>query len=306
MCSGQGLHDDDVAIGRRAYRRRPPARSARRPAAARAVAWDGGAALRRADRCISMSTPRWSSTIPTTSRMRRRPGRSPSATIRCSRFWTARRSPAGRRWPGCCAEATPLEHRRRPHQRAGAVPDPLPAEWRPDPHNPDPPTVVVRSDSAGATHAFATACRDRGVGSPSASPSTTACKTPWTPSTSAMAGTRRSTRAATCGTGRVAEATSLVNLSAWPAGTRLILRKERPHPGRSCGSPTPRACGSPPSSPTPPPEQSPDSWRPGTTPPPTRPRRRPHPGTKSRRPGQPALPQLRRQRRLARIRPGSS
>ena len=29
----------------------------------------------------------------------------------------------------------------------------------------------------------------------------------------------------------VAEATTLVDLSAWPGGTRLILRKERPHPG---------------------------------------------------------------------------
>ena len=29
----------------------------------------------------------------------------------------------------------------------------------------------------------------------------------------------------------VAEATALVDLSRWPAGTRLILRKERPHPG---------------------------------------------------------------------------
>ncbi len=29
----------------------------------------------------------------------------------------------------------------------------------------------------------------------------------------------------------VAEATDLVDLSAWPSGTRLILRKERPHPG---------------------------------------------------------------------------
>ena len=29
----------------------------------------------------------------------------------------------------------------------------------------------------------------------------------------------------------VAELTNLVNLSAWPPGTRLILRKERPHPG---------------------------------------------------------------------------
>ena len=29
----------------------------------------------------------------------------------------------------------------------------------------------------------------------------------------------------------VAEATGLVDLTAWPAGTRLILRRERPHPG---------------------------------------------------------------------------
>ena len=29
----------------------------------------------------------------------------------------------------------------------------------------------------------------------------------------------------------VAELTGCVDLSAWPAGTRLILRKERPHPG---------------------------------------------------------------------------
>jgi Transposase DDE domain group 1 len=29
----------------------------------------------------------------------------------------------------------------------------------------------------------------------------------------------------------VAEATGLVDLSAWPQGTRLILRRERPHPG---------------------------------------------------------------------------
>ena len=29
----------------------------------------------------------------------------------------------------------------------------------------------------------------------------------------------------------IAEATELLDLSAWPVGTRLILRKERPHPG---------------------------------------------------------------------------
>ena len=39
----------------------------------------------------------------------------------------------------------------------------------------------------------------------------------------------------------VTEATGLVDLSGWPLGTRLILRKERPHPGRNCASPTPTA-----------------------------------------------------------------
>ena len=29
----------------------------------------------------------------------------------------------------------------------------------------------------------------------------------------------------------VAEATGLIDLAGWPTGTRLILRKERPHPG---------------------------------------------------------------------------
>jgi hypothetical protein len=33
----------------------------------------------------------------------------------------------------------------------------------------------------------------------------------------------------------VAEVTGLVDLSAWPAGTRLILRRERPHPGAQLG-----------------------------------------------------------------------
>jgi hypothetical protein len=31
----------------------------------------------------------------------------------------------------------------------------------------------------------------------------------------------------------VAEATGLVEMSSWPPGTRLILRKEPPHPGTS-------------------------------------------------------------------------
>ena len=48
-------------------------------------------------------------------------------------------------WPGCCAKATPS----------------LP---RPAPGADGAPAAVVRCDSAGATHKFANACRDRGVG----------------------------------------------------------------------------------------------------------------------------------------------
>ncbi len=49
----------------------------------------------------------------------------------------------------------------------------------------------------------------------------------------------------------VAKLSGFLDLSAWPPGTRLILRKERPHPVRSCASPTTTGCGSPVSSPTP-------------------------------------------------------
>jgi hypothetical protein len=39
----------------------------------------------------------------------------------------------------------------------------LPGHARPRPGDPDSPRVLARSDSAGATHAFAAACRTRGV-----------------------------------------------------------------------------------------------------------------------------------------------
>ena len=40
----------------------------------------------------------------------------------------------------------------------------LPAAYRPGPDDPGAPQILVRSDSAGATHAFAAACRGAGVG----------------------------------------------------------------------------------------------------------------------------------------------
>jgi hypothetical protein len=108
----------------------------------------------------------------------------------------------------------------------------LPAHWRPDPHDPDTARVLVRCDTAGATHDFATACRTAGVGFSFGYPvdarvqdavDTLNLGNAWYPAIDTDGGIRDGAW--------VAEATDLVNLSSWPAGTRLILRKERPHPG---------------------------------------------------------------------------
>ena len=108
----------------------------------------------------------------------------------------------------------------------------LPARWRPDPRSEDSPAVVVRCDSAGATHRFAQACRDLGVGFSFGFPvdarvwdavDTLNLAQGWYPAIDAGGELRDGAW--------VAEATALVNLGTWPARTRLILRKERPHPG---------------------------------------------------------------------------
>ncbi|OFJ50327.1 IS1380 family transposase [Mycolicibacterium grossiae] len=111
----------------------------------------------------------------------------------------------------------------------------LPARWRPDPtrgDDPDRPQVLVRCDTAGATHRFADACREQGVGFSFGYPvdarvqdavDTLNIGQCWYPAIDTDGGIRDGAW--------VAEATDLVNLSTWPPGTRLILRKERPHPG---------------------------------------------------------------------------
>lgn len=108
----------------------------------------------------------------------------------------------------------------------------LPARWRPDPDDPGAAAVVVRSDTAGATHRFASACRERGVGFSFGFPvdarvwdavDTLNLAEGWYPAIDAGGELREGAW--------VAEATTLVNLATWPAGTRLVLRKERPHPG---------------------------------------------------------------------------
>jgi hypothetical protein len=108
----------------------------------------------------------------------------------------------------------------------------LPAPWRSDPTDPDSPRILVRSDSAGATHAFAKACRTHEAGFSFGYPvdarvadavDTLNRGDAWYSAIDTTGEIRDGAW--------VAEATDLVNLSAWPAGTRLILRKERPHPG---------------------------------------------------------------------------
>jgi len=108
----------------------------------------------------------------------------------------------------------------------------LPARWRPELGDPAAPKVLVRCDSAGATHGFAEACRSAGVGFSFGHPvdarvqdavDTLNLGHGWYPAVDTDGGIRDGAW--------VAEATALVDLSAWPAGTRLILHKERPHPG---------------------------------------------------------------------------
>jgi hypothetical protein len=107
----------------------------------------------------------------------------------------------------------------------------LPADARPRPGDPDGPRLLASADSAGATHVFAAALRDRGIGfslgfsvdqnvqqAILATP-----KTAWTPAYNADGEPRRGAW--------VAEITGLLNLTNWPKGSRVIVRRERPHPG---------------------------------------------------------------------------
>jgi hypothetical protein len=91
--------------------------------------------------------------------------------------------------------------------------------------------LVARCDAASATHGFTRACRDRHVGFSVGFPITEGVRDAikivpealWFPAAEPEGKVRDGAW--------VAEVTGLVDLSAWPAGSRLIVRKERPHPG---------------------------------------------------------------------------
>ena len=104
-----------------------------------------------------------------------------------------------------------------------------PARARPG--DPTGPRLLARSNSAGATHAFAAGCVARGVEFSFGFPVDWRIQTVvdvipeacWHPAIQTDDDLREGAW--------VAEATGLVDLSGWPEGSRLILRKEHPHPG---------------------------------------------------------------------------
>lgn len=111
----------------------------------------------------------------------------------------------------------------------------LPEHARPRPGDPDSPRLVARSDSAGATHTFADACVSEGLEFSFGFPVDARIQAVvdlipeqcWHPAIETDRGEGHDIRDGAW----VAEATGMIDLHSWPAGSRLILRKERPHPG---------------------------------------------------------------------------
>jgi hypothetical protein len=91
--------------------------------------------------------------------------------------------------------------------------------------------ILARSDSAGASHDFASGCREcrirfslgYAINNTVREQILALPKDAWTPAVNQDGEPRDGAW--------VAELTGLVNLDSWPEGTRLICRRERPHPG---------------------------------------------------------------------------
>jgi hypothetical protein len=174
----------------------------------------------------------------------------------------------------------------------------------PDAHRHGVP-ILIRSDSAGCTHGFLEhirSLRERGVNTcfsvgvaidePIREAISALPERIWVSALDADGGIRDGAQ--------VAEITDLVDRSGYPEGTRLIVRRERPHPGAQLSlfdtvkgfrhqvlatdTPVRRRRIDP---------------TPGGPPPRPRPRRRPHPLRQGQRVRAVPLPHLRHQRRLA-------
>ena len=91
--------------------------------------------------------------------------------------------------------------------------------------------VLVRADSAGATHGLLDYCREGDMRFSVGYELTESVRAAileilddaWVPALDQDGSVRKN--------GEVCEITDMVDLSAWPEGCRLIVRRERPHPG---------------------------------------------------------------------------
>ncbi len=91
--------------------------------------------------------------------------------------------------------------------------------------------ILARSDSAGASHEFADACRETRIRFSLGYPINQTVReqilaldeAAWMPAVNQDCQPRQGAW--------VTELTGLLDLSSWPSGTRLICRRERPHPG---------------------------------------------------------------------------
>ncbi len=107
----------------------------------------------------------------------------------------------------------------------------LPAHARPRPGAEDSPRVLIRTDAAGATHGFAAACRDAGCGfslgfsidEQVQAAILDVAEESWTPAFDIDGRPRDGAW--------ITEVTDRLNLTNWPDGSRVIIRRERPHPG---------------------------------------------------------------------------
>jgi len=100
------------------------------------------------------------------------------------------------------------------------------------PKDPKTTEVICRTDTAGCSHDFLDAARTRGFIFCCGHALTTELakvilevpKSRWQPTISADGTEEREV-------GEVAEITDLVDLSSWPTRTRMLVRREEPHPG---------------------------------------------------------------------------
>ena len=118
----------------------------------------------------------------------------------------------------------------------GQAIDALPEAWRaghqPGDHPDDAAKeLIVRADAGGTTHWLAEECTERniaftlgyGIDGRVRDAVTFTPDEAWQPAIDTNGEARPAAE--------VVEVTDLVDLSAWPEGTRLIVRRERPHPG---------------------------------------------------------------------------